>query len=72
MRRRYIEMSARNSIRGGAAIEYVLVTTFAAGVSIAAMGFVGSMLKEKLTALSEITGTSDLDLGRIPFFDEED
>lgn len=42
---------------GGAAIEYVLVSTFAAAVCTAALTFLGKSLEEKLAQLSEKLGT---------------
>ena len=42
---------------GGAAMEYLLVSTFAAVVTIAALGFIGSVLKEKLQTLADRMGS---------------
>lgn len=42
---------------GGAALEYVLVSTFAAAVCTAALTFLGKSLEEKLQKLAETLGT---------------
>lgn len=57
------------SQKGGVALEYVLVTTFAAIVSIAALGFVGTMMKEKITSVAEKMGVEVQELNLNPFKD---
>ena len=47
---------------GGATLEYVLVSTFAAAMSIAAMTYVGRLVKGQLAALDERLN-QDLDDG---------
>lgn len=50
---------------GGAALEYLMVSTFAAVVAIAALGFLGTVVKEQLTKLGDRLGVEadpDLDL----------
>ncbi|MBP9708629.1 MAG: hypothetical protein KBD78_13400 [Oligoflexales bacterium] len=41
---------------GGAAMEYILVTTFATVVGISALGFVGGVIKEKLNEMADKLG----------------
>lgn len=42
--------------RGGAALEYVLVSTFAALLTIAALGFVGKLVKDRLDQIGARLG----------------
>lgn len=42
--------------RGGATLEYILVSTFAAVVSLAALGFVGKVVQAQLTKMAEKLG----------------
>ena len=49
--------SAKNA--GGAVLEYVLVSAFAAAIGMAALGFVGKMVKQHLQTMSQRFGTSD-------------
>lgn len=53
--------------RGGVALEYILVTTFSAILSLAALGYIGTVVKDKLSTLVEKMGSSvevsDIDLG---------
>lgn len=55
MRQREQERAARQ--RGGAALEYVLVSTFAAALCIAALTFVGDAVHDKLEALADKLGS---------------
>jgi hypothetical protein len=41
---------------GGATLEYVLVSTFAAALSIAAMAYVGKLVKDRLADLGDRLG----------------
>lgn len=41
---------------GGAAIEYVLVSSFAAVMALAAISFVGQIIKDKLQAIEQKLG----------------
>ena len=43
---------------GGAALEYILVSTFAAVVTISAMGYLGRILKQQLAHLGSRLGDS--------------
>ena len=43
---------------GGAAIEYIIVSTFATLLAVAAISFVTSSIKEKLADLEQRTGIS--------------
>ena len=55
--------------RGGAALEYILVTTFAAVVGMAALAFVGKVVKAQLTNLAARLGLDETpDIGD-PFGD---
>jgi Flp pilus assembly pilin Flp len=42
--------------RGGATLEYILVSTFAAAVSLTALGFVGKVVQAELTKMAEKLG----------------
>lgn len=57
----------RSQRRGSATMEYVIVSTFAALLSIAAVTFVGRLVKTKVTAMSDKLGVEatefDFDLG---------
>lgn len=55
--------------KGGAALEYILVSTFAAVVTIAALSFVGTVVKRQLANMAEKLGIEDgeLDLWDNPF-----
>ena len=44
------------SERGGAALEYVLVSTFAAALSLAVMAVVGGMVKEQVARIGAKVG----------------
>lgn len=46
----------KNPEYGGAAMEYILVTTFATVVGIAALGFIGGVIKEKLNDMADQLG----------------
>ncbi len=52
---------------GGAALEYILVTTFAAVVTMGALGVIGSAIKAKLDQVTE----SLEDQGNLNPFDDE-
>ena len=45
--------------QGGAALEYILVSTFAAVVAAAALNFIGKVMKQQLTNMGEKLGVSD-------------
>lgn len=54
---------------GGAALEYILVSTFAAVVGMAALAFIGRMVQQQLTHMAERVGFDETpDLGD-PFDD---
>ncbi len=57
-------MKKRRSQFGGAAMEYVVVSTFALLVAVAGIGFVGKLFQEKMQAISEKLGVDagDFDL----------
>ncbi len=42
--------------RGGATLEYILVSTFAAVVSLTALGFVGKVVQAQLTKMADKLG----------------
>jgi hypothetical protein len=55
--------------RGGAALEYILVSTFAAVVGMAALGFVGRVVKNQLANMAAKLGMEEVpDIGS-PFGD---
>ena len=55
--------------RGAAALEYIMVSTFAAVMALAAMAFVGKVVKEELTKLGSRLGV-DAEVGDLsPFGD---
>jgi Flp pilus assembly pilin Flp len=59
----------RLSERGGAALEYILVTTFAAVVGMAALGYLGKVVRAQLENLAQRLGMEEPpDLGD-PFGD---
>ena len=45
--------------RGAAALEYILVSTFAAVVTISALGFVSKIIKEELATMASKLGSSE-------------
>jgi Flp pilus assembly pilin Flp len=59
-----------NSQKGAAALEYILVSTFAAVVTIAALIFIGKALQEQLSHLGEKLGVSESPSISLPFGDE--
>ena len=61
----------RRRERGGAALEYILVSTFAAVVGMAALGFVGRVVKSQLVNMASKLGMDDVpDIGN-PFGDAQ-
>ena len=52
---------------GAAALEYILVSTFAAVVAIAALGFVGKVVREQLTAMASKLGVTEVPEIPVPF-----
>jgi len=52
---------------GGAALEYILVTTFAAIVGIAALAFTGKAIKDQLKKLGENLGVEGEPEIELPF-----
>ena len=48
-----------NPQAGGAVLEYILVTAFAAVVGMAALGFVGKIIKERLSSMAQRLGIED-------------
>ncbi len=59
--------------RGGAALEYILVSTFAAVVTMGALAFVGTVIKKQLTHMGEKLGVDapESDVWSNPFTDNE-
>ena len=57
---------------GGAALEYILVSTFAAVITIAALGFVGNIVKKQLANMAQRLGmdADPADLWTDPFSGE--
>ena len=49
----------RTKDAGGAVLEYVLVSAFAAAIGMAALGFVGKIVKQHLQTMSQRFGTSE-------------
>jgi hypothetical protein len=45
--------------RGGAALEYVLVSTVAAVLAVAALGFLGKVMREELARLADRLGVDE-------------
>ena len=45
---------------GAAALEYILVSTFAAVVTVAALGFVSKVIKDELTTMASKLGISEV------------
>ena len=59
----------RHTQKGGAALEYLLVSTFAAIVALALLALVGTLAKQQLTKLTEHANI-DIDLPEFSFFSE--
>lgn len=53
--------------RGAAALEYILVSTFAAVLTIAALIFIGHAVQEQLTKLGDQLGVEEGPDLRLPF-----
>lgn len=53
------EAGRKTQEAGGAVLEYVLVSAFAAAVGMAALGFVGKMVRQQLQTMSERFGTAE-------------
>ena len=49
----------RRSQAGGAALEYILVSTFAAVVGMAALSFIGRVVKDQLANMAAKLGMED-------------
>ena len=62
-------LSSKNRQFGGAALEYVLVTTFATLTGLAALGFVGKMIKEKMEVMADRLGVEIDGIDWDPFSD---
>ncbi len=54
---------------GGAAMEYILVSTFAALVTIASLAFIGKTVKQHLSKLAQTMGSEDAPDFELPFGD---
>ncbi len=52
-------LMARRPQRGAAALEYILVSTFAAVVTIGALGFIGKIVKDQLTNMGSRLGVAE-------------
>lgn len=57
-------MGNKSRQHGGAALEYVLVSTFAAALSLAVMAVVGGMVKDQVGRIGERLGL-DADAGAL-------
>ncbi len=57
----------RNSQYGGAAMEYILVTTFAAIVTMASLTFIGKTVKNHLATLAQKLGAHEEPTLELPF-----
>lgn len=53
--------------RGGAAMEYIIVSTFAILLSVAALGFIAKVFKEKIAVMAEKLGVDAGELDIDPF-----
>lgn len=60
-------MTGKKSQFGGAALEYIMVTTFAAIIGIAALGYTGKAIKEQLKRLGEQMGITEEPEINLPF-----
>jgi hypothetical protein len=60
-------MNSKNVQFGGAALEYIMVTTFAAIIGIAALGYTGKAIKEQLKRLGEQMGITEEPEINLPF-----
>jgi len=61
----------RTRQHGGAALEYILVSTFAAVVAVTALGFIGKVVKQQLVNMGEKLGISDTPDIADPFAGEQ-
>ncbi len=52
---------------GGAALEYILVTTFAAVAGIAALGFIGKVIKDRISVMADKLGIEAGEIDVNPF-----
>ncbi len=53
--------------RGAAALEYILVSTFAAVVALAALGFIGKVVRQQLTTMATKLGISEVPEMPLPY-----
>ncbi len=60
-------ITAKKSQFGGAALEYIMVTTFAAIIGIAALSYTGKAIKEQLKRLGEQMGITEEPEINLPF-----
>lgn len=58
----WMSIQAKGKGFGGAAIEYVLVSTFAVCLTVAGLAYVAKVLQDKLQKVSEKTGVDAPDL----------
>ena len=56
--KRFHNLLKRDHEKGGAAIEYIIVSTFATILAVAAITFVTTNIQDKLTALENKVGVS--------------
>ena len=57
----------KRSQYGGAAMEYILVSTFATVVTIASLAFIGKIVKEHLAKLANTLGSDEAPEFDLPF-----
>jgi Flp pilus assembly pilin Flp len=65
-----MKSSKTQATTGSATIEYIIVSTFAAVLSLAGISYVGKLVHQKVDKLAEKTGVSadelDIDIGYEP------
>lgn len=64
---RCLSLQTKNPQGGGAALEYIMVTTFAAIIGIAALGYTGKAMKEQLKRLGDQMGITEEPEIELPF-----
>tara|TARA_B100001094_G_C18085267_1_gene747397 strand:+ start:94 stop:348 length:255 start_codon:yes stop_codon:yes gene_type:complete len=65
LKKQLVIHSTQHNQKGGAALEYILVSSFALVLTLSALGFIGNAIKNKISEMEEKLGSSL----EIPFLD---
>ena len=65
LKKQLVIHSTQKNQRGGAALEYILVSSFALVLTLSALGFIGKAIKNKVAEMEDKLGSSL----EIPFLD---